>query len=150
MKNTLKITKAQIVISDNHLMPDGYAVETRLYGVLPGCRKEVLLYLTPSTKSIILRPLHTGNGEATIEPNEFAAFLQRIQIRNNHVAPYAEFDRVKASARASVVKICSCKAVTSPMFVSPNYTPIYDKLVTNCPLEEQEENHERFTTIRGL
>jgi len=80
MKNTLQIVKAQIEISSNSLIEGGYFYDVKLQGILPGCKKVVVLHHNTMIGYLWLKPLFGGSGEARVSPSSWRSLMKTIPV----------------------------------------------------------------------
>lgn len=92
-----------------------------VYGILPGCRKVVLLSISPNANQITVRPLFGYNGRADVSPNVWADVVQHAEIISDPLFPLELTPELKTWAREQAMSICSCPAVTDLSEVHPDY-----------------------------
>lgn len=130
---TLTITDSHIrVASKTH--PDcavyhQYRYEHRVTGILPGCRKPVLLSVSPMSGCIWVKPLFGHAGNAHIKPEEWAALVKNSPVRSCDLFPVDVTPAIAEGAIEDALAITTCLGVTNREHVHPGYQPTYDGLV---------------------
>ena len=129
MAKYLKITKSEIRVAPNQYIDGGYYFGHQVTGILPGCRKEVKLTVSPYFAKIHVRPLFGGNGEASIHPAEWAELIRMSPIVADPHPPVDLTPELVSKAKADALSRTTCPAITDRTYVHADYTPIYDTLV---------------------
>ena len=135
----LQITASKIEVSANSHSKTGYYASHRVWGILPGCRKSQLLTITAMTGYIWVKALYSYNGSAHIKPEDWAALLNASPVKSDTLQSF-KYDvtpEVEAAARAEVLSITTCPAVTDTSRLHPDYkltfNPIEDIRATYYP-----------------
>lgn len=126
MKNALQIRSA-VIIASKHSDDEVY-FETDISGILPGCRKNVKLSLSPYALQINFRPLFGHNGSASIDPQDWKLFVSNLPVVSSDLFPVQITPEIVAQGRAHAERLCDCPAVTSEKFRHPDYKPSYHAL----------------------
>ncbi len=104
-----------IEVSSNPHVTKGWIASLKLTGQLPGNRKMKTLSYSPwGQGKIRISPLFDYNGQATLSPDHFKAFVLCLPIvpyRHNST-PVNLTHEMMCEALADVLSICTCPAVT--------------------------------------
>lgn len=104
--------------------------EARIYGILPGGRKEHLLSASPYSKRISISPLSSARHTAPcyVRPHDWQMVLETAPIvaTSHLLCPITPAIITRAYAR--VTEICSCLAVTDLTHVHQSFTPEYTEI----------------------
>ena len=126
---SLQITSSQIVVSANHLSPTGYYVSHQVKGILPGCRKNTDLSISPMAQSIWVKNLWSYNGTANVEPRDWAKLIEDSPVVSaKYSSTYPLTPEIIADAKAQALSITTCPAVTDLTHVREGYKPEYTAL----------------------
>jgi hypothetical protein len=125
----LQITSSRIVVSANSLNEKGYIAHHELRGILPGCRKVAILFFSPSTGSIWVKNLYSHNGEAHIDPAQWAELVKSSPVVPDKIFPYALTPEIIEAAYADALSTTTCSTVTSKEHVHKDYQPKFDPMV---------------------
>jgi len=94
-------------------------------GILPGCRKNTDLSITPMAQSIWVKNLWSHNGTANVHPSDWAALIKDSPVVSSRTTPYKVTPEIVAIAIAETLGITTCPAVTDLTHVHPSYKPEY-------------------------
>lgn len=121
----MTVTDAVIEVSRH---PDGAMFyDTRVFGILPGCRKAQKLTFSAFPKAIKAGSLFGYNGEATLDPAAWGSFLSALPVVPSRIFPVEITPEIERTAREYAAAFASCPAVTSTEWVHPSYSPKYDE-----------------------
>lgn len=129
MKSTLKITKSEIRVSANPKIDGGYYFDHHVEGILPGCRKSVVLSISPTYARIWVKPLEGYSGNAHIRPEDWAALVAKSPVKSAFYSPVEITPEIVAKAQADALSLTTCPAVTNNEHVHPNFKITFDALV---------------------
>jgi hypothetical protein len=124
----LRVMQSRILVSENPLFEEGYCIQHRVRGILPGCRKETDLTVTAMAGYIWVQNLWSHNGSASIAPEEWAKLIKDTPVFPDPHAPYPVTPAIEAAAYEHVLDITSCPALGMEK-CHPNYRPKYDNLL---------------------
>jgi hypothetical protein len=127
VKNTLRITKSTLVISKNDRIDCGYYVDHRVYGILPGCRKEQLLSPTTMQGYIWVKPLYSYNGVAFIHPSEWLKLIKSSPVKTSRLT------EPHFSLTSELIELAyreASKIADNECANDFTYKPVYDTLVS--------------------
>jgi len=130
VKNTLQITKSKIVVSKNDRCDGGYFVQHKVTGILPGCRKEVVLSFSPMTGYVWVNPLFGYSGSASISPIDWLALVKVSPVeaeRWHGETPIEITPELRAMAYADASRVADCPAIHSKDH-HPDYKPKFNFL----------------------
>lgn len=126
---TLKITRGEIRVSSTLSPVDGKPiVSTEIWGVLPGCRKEVKLTWMVCAKRLIASPLCGRGGEACVAPWDYIRLVKSFPVVSDRFFPVELTPELLAHARKDAEYTATCPAVTNPEFCHPDFKPVYDRV----------------------
>jgi hypothetical protein len=132
VKDTLQITKSKIVVSKNELIEGGYYIQHTVHGILPGCRKEQILSMTPMTGYVWVKALFSYNGNAHIHPADWLALVKASPVvaeRFFHPSNQLEITpEIKELAYREASRVTNCPAITDTTHVRLGYTPTFNTL----------------------
>lgn len=109
----VKVIKAAIVVSTSPGCERGRFIDLRVIAILPGCRKAVLLSISPAPRYIWLKPLFGHNGSAQIHPTTWAEFVRGLPVTSCDLFPIEITPELAADAVEHELTICTCPAVTN-------------------------------------
>lgn len=123
MKNkALVITKNVINVSANKFSEESMIAKHDMHGILPSCRKAVLLTDMPIANGFAVRPLFgNGNGRATVSPTVWAALVENAEIVSDDLFPVELTPKIRTWARAKAMAYATCEAVTNLKDVAQSY-----------------------------
>ena len=126
---SLQITQSLIVVSANSLSETGYYVSHSVKGILPGCRKNTDLSISPMAQSIWIKNLWSYNGTANVDPAEWAKLIKDSPVvSGKYSSGYPLTPEVIADAMAQALSITTCPAVTDLTHVHEGYKPEYTEM----------------------
>ena len=126
----LHITSSKIVVSANNLCKSGYSVSHNVKGILPGCRKVAILFVSTSTGCVWVKKLYSHNGEAHIHPDHWAQLIKATPVVSSTLRNFEVTltPAIIADAYNYVTSITVEPAIRSQE-KSPNYIPKLDPMV---------------------
>lgn len=132
----LRIISSKIEVSANNLSDMGYTVSHKVRGILPGCHKVAILFISPSTGSIWVKNLYSHNGEAHIKPEDWATLVKASPVVSSTLKNFEVTltPEIVTDAYQHVLSLTTSPAVTSREHVHPNYTPTFDPMVIDSAI----------------
>jgi hypothetical protein len=129
---TLQITKSKILMSKHDGIECGYYVDHKVYGILPGCRKEQLLSITAMTGYVWVKALFSYNGNAHVRPSDWLALVKDSPVEAERV--YHDSNKLEITlelvelARRQASRVADCPAIHDTTHVRPGYEPTFDEM----------------------
>lgn len=126
-RKALVIDRPVIRVSANSLIEGGLFFDMRVYGVLPGCRKKVMLSFGPMARYVWFRPLFGHSGAASVSPEDFLRMVDAAPVVSCEHSPVVVTPEIAAKAKASVASTADCPAIHAACH--PDYRPAFDAVV---------------------
>jgi hypothetical protein len=124
---TLQITSSVIEVSANHYSKTGWYAFHEVKGILPGCRKEKKLTLTPHYGAVSVASLYDHNGHAYIEIEQWRELVKAAPVVPARTSPMQLDDAIIALAQEQAESICNVARDMGEKHT--NYSPKFSPLV---------------------